>query len=108
MDALTAWGDHVKTCERCRPHMGHVPFGLCDVGLAAFLAIDGDPTSELDMREDELRVHAIDRYIVQRQLDRAVHPQEFILHQFIEAYEELRRLAPRGDLLIHLVVKETL
>lgn len=36
---------------------------------------------------------------------RAVLPRELLLHRFAEAYEELRRIVPRGDLIIRLQVE---
>jgi NTP pyrophosphatase (non-canonical NTP hydrolase) len=34
--AHLAWANHQQTCAECRPHLGHLPFGLCSEGKALF------------------------------------------------------------------------
>lgn len=38
--ALNSYGAHVTTCPKCLPHLGHVPYGLCPIGLSLLLAMD--------------------------------------------------------------------
>lgn len=55
--------------------------------------------------------HSIDKIVSQKQEEAAhgaVGTDSYItLHTFVEAYTELRRVAPKGDLHIHLSIEET-
>ncbi len=39
---LDSWAHHMDTCEKCRPHLGHVPFGLCEQGKKIFFSLRSD------------------------------------------------------------------
>ncbi len=51
-------------------------------------------------------VFGVTKIVSKKQADAAVvGAREFSLHYFIEAYEELRKACPGGDLRIHLSVE---